>query len=108
MMRRPEFELRELGDPSWPRPWREISTMTVAFGHGMAVSPLQLGVGGGVIGQWRPTGAPNSGAPANLACTPEPGPQVVSEKTSKQMRYLMRLVVGIARRHRKTGRCAGL
>ncbi|MEQ1889910.1 MAG: penicillin-binding transpeptidase domain-containing protein, partial [Alphaproteobacteria bacterium] len=45
LMRRPEFELREMGDPTWPRPWPEISTMTVAFGHGMAVSPLQLSIG---------------------------------------------------------------
>jgi len=93
MMRRPDFELREMGDPSWPRPWPDISTMTVAFGHGMAVSPLQLGVGvaslvnGGRL--VRPTLVRYSDG-----VTPEPGPQIVSEKTSRQMRYLMRLVVG--------------
>ncbi len=93
MMRRPDFELRELGDPSWPRPWPDLSTMTVAFGHGMAVSPLQLGVGvaslvnGGRL--VRPTLVRHADG-----VTPEPGPQIVSEKTSKQMRYLMRLVVG--------------
>lgn len=93
MMRRPDFELRELGDPSWPRPWPDLSTMTVAFGHGMAVSPLQLGVGvaslvnGGRL--VRPTLVRYSDG-----VTPEPGPQIVSEKTSRQMRYLMRLVVG--------------
>jgi len=93
MMRRPDFELRELGDPSWPRPWPDLSTMTVAFGHGMAVSPLQLGVGvaslvnGGRL--VRPTLVRYSDG-----VTPVPGPQIVSEKTSRQMRYLMRLVVG--------------
>ena len=93
MMRRPDFELRELGDPSWPRPWPDLSTMTVSFGHGMAVSPLQLGVGvaslvnGGRL--VRPTLVRYSDG-----VTPEPGPQIVSEKTSRQMRYLMRLVVG--------------
>jgi len=93
MMRRPDFELRELGDPSWPRPWPDLSTMTVSFGHGMAVSPLQLGVGvaslvnGGRL--VRPTLVRYSDG-----VTPVPGPQIVSEKTSRQMRYLMRLVVG--------------
>lgn len=93
MMRQPDFELRELGDPSWPRPWPDLSTMTVAFGHGMAVSPLQLGVGvaslvnGGRL--VRPTLLRHADGVA-----PVPGPQIVSEKTSKQIRYLMRLVVG--------------
>ena len=93
MMRKPDFELREIGEPSWPRPWPDISTMTVSFGHGIAVSPLQLGVGvaslanGGTL--VRPT----------LLRLPEgepvvKGARVVSERTSRQMRYLMRLVVG--------------
>ncbi|HEX4889813.1 MAG TPA: penicillin-binding protein 2 [Alphaproteobacteria bacterium] len=93
LMRRPEFELRELGEPSWPRSWGEISTMTISYGHGMAVSPLQMGVavaslvnGGRMV---RPTLV--SSEPGER---PEPGPQVVSETTSKQIRYLMRLVVG--------------
>lgn len=92
MMRKPDFELREIGEPSWPRPWPDISTMTVSFGHGIAVSPLQLGVGvaslvnGGTL--VRPT----------LLRRTESGPAVmgqrmVSERTSRQMRYLMRLVV---------------
>lgn len=92
MMRRPDFELRELGDPTWPRPWPEVSTMTVAFGHGMAVSPLQLSVGvaslvnGGRL--VRPTLVRQE-----LGATPPPGGVVVSAKTSEHMRYLMRLVV---------------
>jgi cell division protein FtsI (penicillin-binding protein 3) len=92
MMRRPDFELRELGDPTWPRPWPEVSTMTVAFGHGLAVSPLQLSVGvaslvnGGRL--VRPTLVRQE-----PGATPPPGGVVVSAKTSEQMRYLMRLVV---------------
>lgn len=92
MMHRPEFELREIGNPTWPRPWPEVSTMTVAFGHGMAVSPLQLSIGvaslvnGGRL--VRPTlvrQGPEVARPM--------GPAVVSGKTSEHMRYLMRLVV---------------
>ncbi|MSP43748.1 MAG: penicillin-binding protein 2 [Alphaproteobacteria bacterium] len=92
LMRRPHFELRELGVPIWPSPWGDISTMTIAYGHGIAVSPLQLGVavaslinGGHLV---RPT---LIGRDADEKF--EPGPRVVSEKTSTQMRYLMRMVV---------------
>lgn len=93
LMRRPEFELRELGDPSWPDPWREVSTMTIAFGHGMAVSPLQLGVGVASVVNGGHLVRPTLVRPAQ-GTAPERGPQVVSEKTSRQMRYLMRMVVG--------------
>lgn len=92
LMKRPEFELREIGDPSWPRPWRDVSTMTVAFGHGIAVSPLQLGVAvsslvnGGALVQ--PTLLRR-----NASSSPLLGPKVVSEKTSQQMRQMMRMVV---------------
>src|SRR3546814_2719529 len=35
-------ELSEVGAPLVPSPWREINTMTISYGHGLAVSPLQL------------------------------------------------------------------
>lgn len=35
-------ELPENGAPLVPNPWREINTMTIAYGHGMAVTPLHL------------------------------------------------------------------
>lgn len=37
-----EIELPERARPLVPNPWREISMMTVSFGHGMSVSPLHL------------------------------------------------------------------
>ncbi|HMA48659.1 MAG TPA: penicillin-binding protein 2, partial [Magnetospirillaceae bacterium] len=36
------LELPEIGAPLIPNPWREINSMTIAFGHGMAVTPLQM------------------------------------------------------------------
>ena len=42
MLSAPSFELPEVGSPLVPSPWREINTMTIAFGHGLSVSPLQL------------------------------------------------------------------
>src|SRR3546814_32072 len=35
-------ELSEVGAPLVPSPWREINTMTISYGHGLAVSTLQL------------------------------------------------------------------
>jgi cell division protein FtsI (penicillin-binding protein 3) len=85
------IELPEVGAPLVPNPWREINTMTVAFGHGLAITPLQLVngvaalVNGGVL------------RPASLEYRDEEGPAlgkpVLAGKTSKQMRELMRQVV---------------
>lgn len=91
MLNKPEIELGELGTPSWPRPWPEISTMTVAYGHGIAVSPLQLGAGvaalvnGGIM--VRPS-LLRRDASRNIA-----GARVVSQSTSARMRHLLRMVV---------------
>ncbi len=85
------LELPEVGRPMLPTPWREINTMTVSYGHGMAVSPLQLAsavaavVNGGVL------------VPATLLrrgpYEKVPGQHVFSPQTSEQMNQLLRLVV---------------
>jgi cell division protein FtsI (penicillin-binding protein 3) len=36
------IRLPEVAEPQIPSPWRPITTVTVAFGHGLAVSPLQV------------------------------------------------------------------
>lgn len=88
---RPDIELREKGRPIWPPFWARTTTMTTAYGHGIAVTPLHLAnayaalVNGGI---WRPSTmlkiAPGQ-APA--------GRRVISEETSARMRQLLRLVV---------------
>ena len=35
------IQLPEVGQPQAPSPWRPINTVTAAYGHGIAVSPLQ-------------------------------------------------------------------
>ena len=85
------IELPEVGAPMLPSPWREINTMTISFGHGMAVSPVQLTsavaamVNGGELRPAtllkRPEGAPDGGR------------RVLSKATSQKMRWLMRQVV---------------
>jgi len=82
-------ELPEVGTPLVPSPWREINTMTISFGHGLSVSPVQLVtavgavVNGGVL--HRPTLLHSDEAPA--------GERVLSPQTSDTMRRLLRLVV---------------
>ncbi|MCI5060155.1 MAG: penicillin-binding protein 2 [Alphaproteobacteria bacterium] len=42
LLQKPDFDLPEVGSPLIPDPWREVSTLTASYGHGIAVSPLQL------------------------------------------------------------------
>ena len=84
------IELPEIGAPLAPHPWTRVNTMTIAFGHGMSVSPMQLVTGvsaiinGGVL--HKPTLIKHAGA--------EPaGVRVISPETSDLMRRLMRLQV---------------
>ena len=91
MLRQANIELPEVGSPITPSPWRPVNTMTISYGHGMAVSPLQLASG---------VSAMVNGGLAHRATlirkdSPEPlaGKRVISEKTSSEVRRLMRLVV---------------
>ena len=85
------FELPELGQPMYPSKWGMLSTMTIAFGHGIAVTPLHLltGVAGLIDGGiYRPvTIMKRDGA------TPLAGRRIIKEATSADIRKLMRLVV---------------
>ena len=91
MLRKTSIELPEQGRPMFPERWREVNTMTIAFGHGIAVSPLHLVSGvaavvnGGVL--YPPTLVRRDESKILL------GTQVVSAKTSAEMRRLLRLVV---------------
>jgi cell division protein FtsI (penicillin-binding protein 3) len=91
LLRAPAFEIPEIGAPTVPSPWREVSTMTIAFGHGISVSPLQVAiaasavVNGGILHQATLVKPPQGYVPA--------GQQVMSARTSDDMRRLMRLVV---------------
>ncbi len=38
----PQTDVPETGKPLVPDPWRDINTLTASYGHGIAVSPLQL------------------------------------------------------------------
>lgn len=83
-------ELPESSEPIKPAKWGELNTMTIAFGHGLAVAPLQAAVataalvnGGKMI---PPTYLKRSREDANKLAT-----QVIKSDTSQMMRYVMRL-----------------
>jgi len=87
----PFIEITEVGRPIYPSYWRDINTMTAGYGHGIAISPLQMAsaiaatVNGGHL------------IPATLikqdANLRGQGIPVFSEEVSAKMRTLMRLAV---------------
>ena len=88
---KPDIELREKGRPLLPTYWARTTTMTTAYGHGIAVTPLHLAsayaalVNGGI---WRPATLMKV-APGHAAA----GRRVISEATSYKMRQMLRLIV---------------
>ena len=47
MLKPAALEIPEVGAPLIPSPWRDINTLTISFGHGITVSPVQLANGNG-------------------------------------------------------------
>jgi cell division protein FtsI (penicillin-binding protein 3) len=83
-------ELPESAEPLVPKRWGELNTVTIAFGHGLSVAPLQAVMGinalmnGGLL--IPPTFLKRSPEEAAKLAT-----RVVKPETSDKMRYLMRL-----------------
>ena len=92
-------ELPESASPILPRHWGELNTVTISFGHGIAVAPLQavMGIDALVNGGYLipPTFMKRSEAEAMAIAK-----RVIKAETSEKMRYLMRLnaEVGTARK----------
>ena len=90
---RPSIELRERARTLWPVNWGRVTNMTVAYGHGIAVTPLHLAsayaalVNGGI---WRPATV------LKLREEDVPkGRRVFSAATSARMRQLLRMIVAV-------------
>ncbi len=83
-------ELPESAEPIVPKRWGELNTVTIAFGHGLSVAPLQAVMGiaatlnGGLL--IPPTFLKRSDSEAKALAK-----QVLKPETSREMRYLMRL-----------------
>ncbi len=83
-------ELPESASPIVPKRWSELNTITIAFGHGIAVAPLQavMGINACINGGYLipPTFLKRSEEEAR-----EIAKKVLRTETSDKMRYLMRL-----------------
>ena len=84
------LELPEVGAPMYPANWRKVSTMTISYGHGIAVSPVQLAASISSIVNGGQFNAPTL---VSSAVSAQQGRQVVSQATSRQLRQLLRLAV---------------
>jgi cell division protein FtsI (penicillin-binding protein 3) len=91
-LNRVELELKEKGSPLLPRTWGPFETMTVGFGQGIAVAPLQLAMGYATLfdgGIYHPPTILKIGPGHPLPA----GKRVFTADTSYRMRSLLRLVV---------------
>jgi cell division protein FtsI (penicillin-binding protein 3) len=83
-------ELPENAAPIIPKPWAEINTVTIAFGHGLAVAPLQAAMATGALMNGGmmipPTFLQRSEEEAKKLAT-----RFVKPETSEAMRFVMRL-----------------
>ncbi len=90
LLDRMQTELPEVATPTEPKVWKKVHSITIAFGHGMATTPLQTAVGCAALMDngklLPPTFLPRTEAQADAIAK-----QVVSEKTGEAMRYLYRL-----------------
>jgi len=92
LLSRVPFELPEVAFPVEPKQWRKIHSVTISYGHGATTTPLQTAVAGAALVNGgkliAPTLFPRSRAQADAEAV-----QVISSKTSKNMRELMRMNV---------------
>jgi cell division protein FtsI (penicillin-binding protein 3) len=86
-----QSEIKETGAPLLPKKWDDLTTMTVSYGHGIAITPLHVATasaalvnGGRLIKPTMLKREPGAVAPFT---------RVVGERTSVQMRELLRLAV---------------
>jgi cell division protein FtsI (penicillin-binding protein 3) len=78
-------EAGPIAPPVLPKRWGRAETITISYGHGMAVAPLQFAAAAASL--------VNGGfavSPTVVAGAARPGPRIVSSATSAAMRDLMR------------------
>lgn len=92
LLTRVQTDIPEVARPIVPAKWSELTAMTVAFGHGLAMTPLSAAVadaalmnGGYLI--------PPTFQPRTLEEAQKVAKRVLKPETSEQMRYLYRMNV---------------
>ncbi len=103
----PALELPEKTAPVVPQTLSEVAAATMSFGHGLSVTPLQvlrataaLVNGGYLVEPTLLRGEPTLSRGEGMSGKAKAGAKVISDSTSLQMRYLLRLnaLEGSARR----------
>lgn len=87
-----DTEIGRTAAPLVPSEWRRVNAMTISFGHGLSVTPLQMAAASAALvnGGYRvqPTFLRRSREEASVRAEP-----VIGKETSDLMRYLFRLNV---------------
>lgn len=88
------------GKPLYPKKWRDSNTATIAFGHGISISPMHLAAAYATL-----TGDGRKVEPTLIEGHWEPGKQVVSAETVRQTRWALRSAIdhGTGRRAQVAG-----
>ncbi|NTF83642.1 penicillin-binding protein 2 [Rhizobium rhizogenes] len=90
LLSRMQTELPEVKAPSQPKVWKKINSITIAFGHGVATTPMQTAVAGAALidgGELiEPTFLPRTQEEAEKT-----EKMVVKKSTSDVIRYLFKL-----------------
>ena len=108
MMERVRTELPETARPLLPAKWAELTAMTIAFGHGMSVTPMHTAVAAAALMNGGLLIAPTF-LPRDRAAAESVAVRVVRPQTSDQMRQLFRMnvVKGSGRRAEAPGYMVG-
>lgn len=90
LLKKLDIALPEVASPVEPRPWRPINSMTIAFGHGLMTTPLQLAVASGALMNHGIMVSPTF-FKRSVAEAKKYSKRVVEEDVSRDIRYLYRL-----------------
>lgn len=90
LLSRMQTELPEVKAPSQPKVWKKLNSITIAFGHGVATTPMQTAVAGAALidgGKLiEPSFLPRTQEEAEKTET-----MIVKKSTSDTIRYLFQL-----------------
>jgi len=109
LLARSDIEVPEVVDPILPGNWNEVSLRTLAFGYGLAVSPVQLAAGVASVlngGTYIPTTLLKNHGGDGMVYPPH---QTISESSSMKLRRILNLVVqeGTGSKVKNTGYMVG-
>ncbi len=95
MLKPAKLELTEVGRPVFPQRWKRLSSMTISYGHGISVSPVQLSTGIATMvngGRLIPATLVAKNIDTNFGENAGSG-QIISAATSRKIRQMLRVTV---------------